>query len=46
MKKIEHSRPVRNLEASLKRWAHTAEVHNLEKLDKAFLSSPAGKRLV
>jgi len=44
--KIKNSQPVRNLEASLKRWFNTREMHNIEKLDKAFLASPEGKRLV
>ena len=32
--------------ASLERWADTPEVHALEELDKKFLASPEGKRLV
>jgi len=46
MKKIEHSRPVRNLEASAKRFMHTKEVADIKTLDKKFLASPAGKKLV
>jgi len=46
LKKIENSKPVRNLEASFKRFAHTKEVHQIEQLDKKFLASPAGKRLM
>lgn len=44
--KIAHSRPVRNLEASLKRWFHTKEMMALGKLDKAFWHSPEGKKLI
>lgn len=44
--KIKNSQPVRNLEASFKRFVQSKEMHNIQKLDKAFLASPAGKRLV
>lgn len=30
---IEHSRPVRNLEGSLERWGHSAEVQHIHELD-------------
>ena len=36
MQKIAKSAPVRNLEASLKRWAQTKEVANISKIDAAF----------
>lgn len=45
-KKIANSQPVRNLKASIKRWAHTKEMKRLETLDKKFLASPEGKRLM
>lgn len=45
-KRIEHSRPVRNLESSLKRWCHTKEMMDIKKLDKKFMESPEGKRLI
>lgn len=45
-KKIKDSKPVRNMGSSLKRWAKTPEVKALEALDKKFLASPEGKRLV
>jgi len=35
-----------NLKKALKQWAHSKEVANLKKLDKKFLKSPAGKRLI
>merc|ERR1711907_431080 len=43
---IKDSRPVRNLESSLKRWGKSKEVANIKALDKKFLASPAGKRLI
>jgi len=43
---IENSQPVRNLKASIKRWAHTKEMKKLEELDRRFLASPEGKRLM
>jgi hypothetical protein len=43
---IKNTKPVRNLGASLERWAKSKEVLNIKKLDKKFLASPAGKRLV
>ena len=46
MKKIQKSAPVRNLESSLKRFAHTKEVQQIDQLDKKFLASPEGKRLL
>jgi len=45
MKKIEHSRPVRNLGASAKRFLKTKEVHEYEVLDKKFWASKAGQNL-
>merc|ERR1712178_305461 len=44
--KIKNSQPVRNLEASFKRFIHSKEMHNIQKLDKAFMASPEGKRLI
>lgn len=44
--KIAHSRPVRNIKSSLERFAATKEIANIKKLDKAFMASPAGKKLV
>lgn len=43
---IKNTRPVRNLQSSLERWAHSKEMMKLQKLDQEFLASPAGKRLV
>lgn len=43
---IEHSRPVRNLQGSLERWAHSPEIQHLKRLDEAFVKSPEGQRLV
>ena len=45
-KRIEHSRPVRNLGSSLERWFESEEHDRIEELDKKFLASPRGKRLV
>merc|ERR1711935_871839 len=44
--KIKHLRQGRNIEASFKRFAATKEVQQLEQLDKKFLASPEGKRLM
>jgi len=41
-KKIEHSKSVRNVENSLKRWGDSKEMHDLEALDKKFLKSKRG----
>jgi len=43
---IKHSRPVRNFKSSVRRWAHSDEVEHLKELDRKFLASPEGKRLV
>lgn len=45
-KKIEHSRVFRNLKASFMRWAHSKEMKAIHALDKKFMASPAGKRLM
>lgn len=45
-KKIEKSPVVQNLGNSLEKWSKTAEVKHLEELDKQFLASPEGKRLM
>jgi hypothetical protein len=45
-KKIEHSKPVNQLEHALKKWAHTKEVHNLQVLDQKFMKSPLGKKMI
>jgi len=37
---------VRNLQASVKRWAHSKEMKDLEALDKKFMSTPRGKKMV
>ena len=44
--KIEHSRPVRNLDSSFHRWATSPEMQRLKQLDEAFVKSPEGQRLV
>jgi len=43
--KIDESKPVRNVEASFKRWAHTPEMKQLEALDKKFMATPQGKKM-
>jgi len=43
---IKHSKPVRNLGGALKRWGHSKEVAHIKALDKKFLASPMGKKLV
>ena len=43
---IKDSRVVRNLGKSLERWGKSDEVEHLKELDKKFLASPEGKRLV
>merc|ERR1712227_698644 len=43
--KIDESQPVRNVEASLKRWGNSKEMHDLETLDKKFLATPRGKKM-
>merc|ERR1711968_384664 len=45
-KKIQHSRPVRNLHSSLKKWADSAEVAEIKELDAKFLKTPKGKNLM
>jgi len=44
--KIEETRPVRNLKSSVHRWATSDEMKHLEELDKKFVQSEEGKRLV
>lgn len=46
MEKIENSRAVRNMGSSLERWEKSEEVEALKELDKKFLASPEGKRLM
>jgi len=43
--RIDESQPVRNVEASLKRWGHSKEMKDLEALDKKFLATPRGKKM-
>jgi hypothetical protein len=43
--RIDESQPVRNVEASLKRWGNSKEMKDLEALDKKFLSTPRGKKM-
>lgn len=40
--KIEHTRPVKRVKRTLKKWAATEEVQAIEELDKKFLKSPQG----
>lgn len=44
--KIKHSAPVQNLGMSLEKWSKTEEAKAIEALDKKFLASPEGKRLI
>jgi len=44
--KIDDSQPVRNVAASLKRWGNSQEMKDLESLDKKFLATPMGKKLI
>jgi len=44
-KRIEHSKPVRNLGASLNRWGHSKEISDIKALDKKFMSTPRGKKM-
>lgn len=44
--KIKGSKPVNRLAHALKKWAHTKEVHNIKKIDQAFMKSPLGKKMV
>ena len=44
--KIKHSAPVQNLGMSLEKWSKTPEAKAIEALDKKFLASPEGKRLI
>jgi len=41
-KRIEHSRPVRNLGSSVHRWEESKELKDIEALDKKFLKTPRG----
>ena len=43
---IKDSQPVRNLGNSLKKWGESSEVKKIKKLDKKFMKSPEGKRLI
>merc|ERR1712100_6555 len=45
MGEIKHSRPVRNLKKSIKRWAESDEVEDFKKLDEKFWASPEGQSL-
>lgn len=44
--KIKDSKPVNRLAHALKKWAHTKEVHNIKKIDEAFMKSPLGKKMI
>jgi hypothetical protein len=44
-KRIEHSKPVRNLGASLNRWGNSKEISDIKALDKKFMSTPRGKKM-
>ena len=46
MIKIKHARATRNLKNSLEKFSMTKEWANIKKIDKAFLASPEGKKLV
>ena len=46
MIKIKSARSTRNLKNSLEKFAMTKEIANIKKIDKAFLASPEGKKLV
>jgi len=46
MIKIKSARSTRNLKNSLEKFAMTKEISNIRKIDKAFLASPEGKKLV
>lgn len=43
---IKHSRPVRNLESSLRRWGKSKEIANIKKIDEAFLKTEQGQDMV
>lgn len=43
---VKDSRAVRNLGSSLERWGESKEVKALKRLDKKFIASPEGQRLV
>ena len=43
---IKDARSTRNLKNSLEKFAMTKEIANIKKIDKAFLASPEGKKLV
>jgi len=43
---VKDTQPFRNMGSSLERWADSPEVKQLEELDKKFLASPEGKKLV
>lgn len=44
--KVKDTQPFRNMGSSLERWGTSDEVEALKELDKKFLASPEGKRLV
>lgn len=44
--KVKDTKPFRNMGSSLERWGTSTEVEHLKELDKKFLASPEGKRLV
>lgn len=46
LESIKDSRPVRNLESSLKRWCKSAEAMKIKALDEKFYASPEGKALI
>ena len=45
-KKIEHTKPVKQVKRSLRRWAHTDEVQAIKELDQKFLKSKEGQELM
>jgi hypothetical protein len=46
IKKIHNSPPAKALKQAFMKWAHSKEVQHLKALDKKFLASPAGKKLM
>merc|ERR1712167_425644 len=46
IKKIHNSPPAKALKQAFMKWAHSKEVQHLKALDKKFLASPEGKRLM
>jgi len=45
-KKIKHSQPVKRVKRSFRNWAHTEETQAIKELDKKFLKSPQGQKLM